>query len=50
MKTQANQRTFQGILFNTISEIISENKELNFSQITQEQNIGLICFASLRDN
>lgn len=41
MKSQANERTFQGILLSTISEIISENKELNFSQITQEQNIGV---------
>jgi len=41
MKTQANERTFQGILLNTIAEIITENKELNFSQITQEENIGV---------
>jgi len=41
MKTQANERTFQGILLNTIAEIITENKELNFSQVTQEENIGV---------
>jgi len=41
MKKQANERTFQGILLNVISEIIVENKELNFAQVTQEENIGL---------
>jgi len=41
MKKQANERTFQGILFKVISEIITENQELNFAQITQEENIGV---------
>ncbi len=40
MKKQANERTFQGILLTVISEIIIENTDLNFSQITQEENIG----------
>ncbi len=41
MKKQANERTFQGILFNTISEIIQENPDFNFLKITQEENIGV---------
>jgi len=41
MKKQANERTFQGIFIQVIDEIISENKDLNFSQITQEENIGI---------
>lgn len=41
MKKQANERTFQGIFLNVISDIISENEELKFAQITQEENIGV---------
>lgn len=36
----ANERTFQGELFQIISGILSSNKDIKFSKITQEENIG----------
>ncbi len=37
----ANERVFQGILWNKINEILKEEKEISFSHILQEQNIGV---------
>jgi type I restriction-modification system DNA methylase subunit len=40
MTPQANERTFQGILFNLINEIIREDKNILFTNITQEEQVG----------
>lgn len=37
----ANERTFQGILWNKVNELLKEEKEISFSHILQEQNIGV---------
>jgi len=37
----ANERTFQGILGSLINQILSEDESLKFTQITQEENIGV---------
>jgi len=37
----ANERTFQGILWNKINELLKEEKEISFSHILQEQNVGV---------
>ncbi|MBI5218212.1 MAG: SAM-dependent DNA methyltransferase [Bacteroidia bacterium] len=39
-KKSANERTFQGELLRIISKIISEEKDIHFEKITQEENIG----------
>ena len=37
----ANERTFQGILWNKINELLNEAKDISFSHILQEQNVGV---------
>jgi len=37
----ANERTFQGILWNKVNELLKEEKEISFSRILQEQNVGV---------
>ncbi|MFL5763896.1 MAG: class I SAM-dependent DNA methyltransferase [Bacteroidia bacterium] len=36
----ANERTFQGELYRIINDIISGDSEINFTKITQEENVG----------
>ena len=40
-KKSANERTFQGILFQIVTKIITEEKDIHFEKITQEENIGI---------
>ncbi len=40
-KKSANERTFQGELFKIIERIITQEKEIHFEKITQEENIGV---------
>ncbi len=37
----SNERVFQGILLNQISDILKEEKDISFSHYFQEQNIGV---------
>jgi len=37
----ANERTFQGILWHKINELLNESREISFSHILQEQNVGV---------
>ncbi|MHB1688437.1 MAG: N-6 DNA methylase [Ignavibacteriaceae bacterium] len=37
----SNERVFQGILWNKINELLKEEKDISFSHIIQEQNIGV---------
>lgn len=37
----ANERTFQGILWNKVNELLKDEKEIAFSHIHQEPNIGV---------
>jgi N-6 DNA Methylase len=37
----ANERTFQGILWNKVNELLKDEKEITFSHIHQESNIGV---------
>lgn len=39
--TRSNERTFQGILLNAINIICKENPDLNFSRVTQEEQVGV---------
>jgi len=39
-KKSANERTFQGILFQIVTNVISQEQALHFEKITQEENIG----------
>ncbi len=39
-KKSANERTFQGILFNLVSKILETETNIKFDKITQEENIG----------
>lgn len=36
----ANERTFQGILWTKINELLKEEQEISFSHIRQEENVG----------
>ena len=36
-----NERTFQGILWNKINDLLKDEKEISFSHIHQEENIGV---------
>lgn len=38
---KANERVFQGKLLSIINKFCSENREIGFSQITQEENVGI---------
>ncbi len=38
---KSNERTFQGILWNTVNKILDEDTSISFSRVTQEQNIGV---------
>jgi len=37
----SNERTFQGILWNKINELLKEEQGISFSHILQEQNVGV---------
>ncbi|MCU0444311.1 MAG: N-6 DNA methylase [Microscillaceae bacterium] len=38
---KANERTFQGVLLNAINQILTHHKDIKFTKILQEQNIGV---------
>lgn len=38
---KSNERTFQGIIWNTINSILNDNESISFSRILQEQNVGV---------
>jgi hypothetical protein len=40
-ESKSNERTFQGILWNTVNKILDEDTRISFSRVTQEQNIGV---------
>lgn len=39
--TKSNERTFQGIIWNVINNILDKDETISFSRILQEQNIGV---------
>ncbi|MCX6160463.1 MAG: N-6 DNA methylase [Ignavibacteriae bacterium] len=41
LEPKSNERTFQGVLVSLINQIIKGDSKYSFSQITQEQNIGV---------
>lgn len=45
----ANERTFQGELYRMINEILKGEEEIQFSRITQEENVGKIGEARFAD-
>lgn len=38
----ANERTFQGIIWNVVNNILDVNTDISFSRILQEQNVGVV--------
>ena len=38
---KSNERTFQGILWNKINDILKDERNISFSHILQEQNVGV---------
>lgn len=40
-ETKSNERTFQGILWNVINNILNNDDTISFSRVLQEQNIGV---------
>jgi len=41
VKKTANERTFQGELYRIINQILEKNKNIHFTKMTQEENIGI---------
>ncbi len=38
----ANERTFQGIIWNVVNNILDDNTDISFFRILQEQNVGVV--------